>query len=272
MQCQWLTGLPAAFVQRKVAALDRVTFASKYLLDEFVRAFPELQPKTATIHNGVDVSLFRPDETRVVTSDGITRVLFVGRVSPEKGVHCLLQAWGRLGAESHRMSLRIVGPFGVQPPAFFIGEWSPQEPPVDIALFNDNVYSRYLDDLRRTSGSNIEVIGNMPHRRLPRVYQQSDVFVFPSVWPEPFGLPLVEASATGLGIAALGGGSVSEIISDGHSGIVVEGNDDQALCEAIRQLADDGELRKKFGLEARARMESAFTWRHVARDMIDKLG
>ena len=271
MQCQWLSGLPESFVRRKTESITKIAFVSEYLRDEFLLFYPDLRHKTAVVYNGVDTDRFCPSPRRNRRTDGSVRALFVGRVSPEKGVHLLLEACGRLDTTHQQLSLQIVGPLAALERSFLIGAWTRSGAwPVPQHMFDTKAYSDHLDDLLKTARAEVEVTSFVPHRLLPKLYQQADFLVFPSVWPEPFGLPLAEASATGIPVVAVEGGAVSEIVVDGETGFVVE-QDVRALAEAIERMARDHERRSELGNNARKLMESSFTWHHAADQLIAEI-
>ncbi|HIJ11817.1 TPA: glycosyltransferase family 4 protein, partial [Candidatus Woesearchaeota archaeon] len=82
--------------------------------------------------------------------------------------------------------------------------------------------------------------------KIPQIYANADVIVFPSMWPEPFGRIAIEAMAAGKPIIGSAIGGINETIADG-CGITVEpGNVDQ-LRDALRILQHDPELRNIMG-------------------------
>ncbi|HEU5443595.1 MAG TPA: glycosyltransferase family 4 protein, partial [Steroidobacteraceae bacterium] len=97
-------------------------------------------------------------------------------------------------------------------------------------------------------------------------YARAGIFVFPSLWQEPFGIPVIEAMAAGLPVVATRGGALPEVVVDGETGILVERGDGEALAAAIGKLLSDPHLRKRMGHAGRKRVQQLFTWdRSVAR-------
>lgn len=157
------------------------------------------------------------------------RFLFVGRGSVRKGLPVLLRAWERAGV---RGTLVLVG--GI-----------------------DDEVRRHCD--RALARSDVEVHGHL--QDLAPVYAGADVFVLPSFEE---GSPLVSYQALAAGLPSLlGRAAAGWVVRDGVEGLVVEPEQDDALVEAMRRLADDGALRARLG-EAAAARSREFTWDRVA--------
>jgi glycosyltransferase involved in cell wall biosynthesis len=101
--------------------------------------------------------------------------------------------------------------------------------------------------------------------RIAELHAALDVLVLPSVWPEPFGLVLIEAMASGKPVIASRHGGPPEIVEEGVSGLLVTPGDVEALAEAMRSLLADRARRERMGRAARVRAEESFdAARHVA--------
>jgi glycosyltransferase involved in cell wall biosynthesis len=95
-------------------------------------------------------------------------------------------------------------------------------------------------------------------------FYDADIFVFPPIWDEGFGLPPVEAMAAGTPVVGTRSGGLQETVIDGETGFLVEKNDPQALAQQILRLLTDDDLREKMGRAARCRALSTFTWELAA--------
>lgn len=96
-------------------------------------------------------------------------------------------------------------------------------------------------------------------RRDPRaVFSAIDIYVHPSVLPEPFGLVVAEAMAAGKPVVANDLGGVREIVVHGRTGFLVDPKDRRQMVEAIRRLAEEKELREKMGDAGRKRILESF--------------
>jgi glycosyltransferase involved in cell wall biosynthesis len=113
--------------------------------------------------------------------------LYVGRLSPEKGIATLLRLWNHIGS---RFPLRIIG-------------------------------SGPLEALAISSGPGIEWLGWQPHGRVLAAMKDASFLVFPSEWYEGFPMVVLEAMATGLPVISNRHGAMPEIVGDGDSGVLV---------------------------------------------------
>ena len=115
MHSEWLSQLDVGWVERAVSASDVVVGCSEHVTSRARARFPELGAKFRVLHNGVDLDLFQPPERRPDPSPDGARLLFVGRVSPEKGIHVLLDALERVLDGAPETTLDILGGFTSAP-------------------------------------------------------------------------------------------------------------------------------------------------------------
>lgn len=165
---------------------------------------------------------------RVERQEGSLRALFVGRLTPEKGVRQLLQAWRQIGASC---PLEIVGD---GPLASEVRQAAEQVPGIHWlgAIGKDEVFRRMAS---------------------------ASMLLVPSVWHEPFSLAVIEAYAMGLPVIASGTGALQEIVLHGETGLLASPDNENLLVAAVRQLAGDVELRRKMGIRARREFTSRYT-------------
>ncbi len=227
--------------------LDRVAAVvcvSEYLAEETARMLPpRLRGRVRAVPNGVDVEQFdgpRPPR------EGTTRVTFVGRVIPDKGVHVLLDAVRRLDRPD--LHVTVVGRPG---------------------FAADAPLTAYEHDLRRAADgtrATVEFASFVPRPALPEILRRTDVLVVPSVWPEPFGLTALEGMAAGAAVVASDVGGLPEAVGDG--GILVAPNDVAALAEALEALADGDGLLGRTQAAGRRRARE-LSWAR-ARERLDE--
>jgi glycosyltransferase involved in cell wall biosynthesis len=135
-------------------------------------------------------------------------VLWIGRMSPDKGPDRAIEAAQRAG-----VPLRIAGP--VQPGQE--GYWREQVEP-------------------RIDGQRIQYLGEADADRKRDLYQRARAVLLPIRWPEPFGLVMVESMACGTPVISFPEGAAQEIVIDGENGFLVE--DEQAMADAIGRAGD----------------------------------
>jgi len=157
---------------------------------------------------------------------------FLGRIAPEKGPDRAIAI-----ARRARVPLQLAAKID----------------PVDSDYFEDAIAPLLQDPL-------IEFIGEIGENEKSRFLGDATALLFPIEWPEPFGLVLIEAMATGTPVIAFGRGSVPEIIEDGVTGFIV---DDIAAAAAAVPLARQLDRRA-----IRQRFEERFTAERMARDYL----
>jgi glycosyltransferase involved in cell wall biosynthesis len=247
---------------RRLRGADLVLGCSHYVTDSIRTRFPEIADRCEHLHNGVDPRFLevpsRPDASR--------EVLFIGRLSPEKGVHVLIDAFGRV-AERHDARLSLVGPNDLAP-KHFVDPF--RQDPLSAGI--EGYYGkpgRYLADLEAAAvphGDRVRFSGPLPNSEITGQQAKAAVFCFVSLWHEPFGIPLIEAMAAGLPVIATRAGAFPEIVEDGVTGLLVERGDTQGLATALDQLLGDPERRRRMGEAGRQRVRERFLWDHaVAR-------
>lgn len=195
--------------------------------------------KTRVIYGGADTQRFRPD-----AQDRRSGVLFVGRLTPHKGVDRLIHALPD-GAV-----LTVAGSEGHDP-----------RPP-------ESGYPRLLR--RLTAGRNVHFTGPVPDADLAGLYRRASVYVLPSVErtcygrhvaiSELLGLSLLEAMASGTPVVASRIGGVPEVVLDGETGFLVSPGDVGELRDRIQQLLGDVALARRMGQRARDLVLDRFTW------------
>lgn len=153
--------------------------------------------------------------------------LYVGRLSPEKGIDLLMRAWSVVGGT---LPLKVVG-------------------------------SGPLEGLVRSASASagIEWLGPQPKARVMELMRDAAFLVFPSEVYENCPMTLIEAFAAGLPVIASGHGSISEIVRDGVTGRHFRPGNLSELIDAVNALAEDPERRAALGLAARRTFERTYT-------------
>jgi glycosyltransferase involved in cell wall biosynthesis len=199
--------------------------------------------RTRVIYGGADPVRYAPDSNQPRRG-----ALFVGRLTPHKGVDRLLHA---LPPGAH---LRVVGSTGHDP-----------RPP-------ERDYPRLLR--RLAQGQDVQFMGTAPDAELPGLFRSASVMVLPSVEhtcygrsvrvSELLGLVALEAMASGTPVVASRVGGLPEVVQDGVTGFLVPPGDVNALRERLDQLLRDPALAQRLGASARELVLERFTWTRVA--------
>jgi glycosyltransferase involved in cell wall biosynthesis len=196
-------------------------------------------------------------------------VLFVGRLSPEKGVHVLLDAFQRMAGTFPEASLHLVGPQSFAPQQF-VDPFGRDPKTAAIRPFYNNP-KRYMEAVLQNVAAldgRVRCDNSVPNGAITQHYASAGIFVFPSIWDEPFGIPIIEAMAAGLPVITTRGGAASEIVVDGETGLLVERGDSDALANALRTLLGDPALRVRMGAAARERVAKRFTWDRAVTELV----
>ena len=247
-------------VRRHLVHADLIVGCSRFVTERVKERFPELASRCRTIWNAVDTDLYaeRSDEP----ADRPPTVLFYGRISPEKGQHLVLQAFRRVIAEIPSARLVIIGQNALAGREFV-------DPLAADPLFRDldqfwgkpAAYQEYLESLIGDDWrANVQLMGAVPNQTMINHLHSADVLVFPSLWHEPFGLPVIEAMSAGLPVVASRGGAFPETIADGETGLLVERGDVDELADALTKLLRDAELRQAMGRAGARRARELFSW------------
>jgi len=199
--------------------------------------------RTRVIYGGVDCERFHPD--RDASRSG---VLFVGRLTPHKGIDRLLAAL----------------PDGV--PLTVVGTGGHDRTPPE---------RDYPDHLARlAAGKDVSFLGAVPDDRLPDLYRRAAVLVVPSVDVTCFGRPVavsellgltaLEAMASGTPVVASRIGGLAEVVDDGVTGFLAAPRAVPELRDRIAQVVADRRLARRLGAAGRERALEWFTWNACA--------
>jgi len=267
MGCEWLTQFNQAVIEPRLRQADLIVGCSDYITNKVRRKFPHLAERCRTVLNGRDVRYFLPLDREEPRADGSKHLLFVGRVSPEKGVHVLLDAFRRVVSRCPDARLSIVGPAGAAPLDIIIRLSDDPKVRALEALYSGGYHQRLML-LPSDIAGKVTFPGFVPHRQLLNHYRVADVFVFPSIWDEPSGNPLIEAMAAGIPVVSTRTGGTPEYIADGETGLLVEPDDPEGLANAIVRLLEDRVLRAAMGQAGRRRALEMFSCERMAENVL----
>jgi glycosyltransferase involved in cell wall biosynthesis len=216
---------------------------SDFVAREMMEIFGVAQSRLRTIHLGVGAQ-FRPrgeGETRAVCERFQLQrgefILAVGTLEPRKNLATLIDAYSVLPqAVTDRCPLVIAGRPG----------WQHRD------------IDQRMAALERAG--KLRVLGHVAEHDLPALYASCAMFIYPSVY-EGFGLPPLEAMASGAPVIVADRASLPEVVGD--AGLLVEPHDVSALASHIQSLMGDPERRKRMG-QAGLEQASRFTWRQCA--------
>ena len=181
--------------------------------------------KLKILPRGLDTELFHPSRRdpkfwdKFGKTNGEVRLLYVGRVSREKDLDILVQAYRRLCDEKIPVQLLVVGH---GPYAQALSKAVPE------ALFT----------------------GYLGGKELAAAYASADIFVFPST-TDTFGNVIIEAQASGVPVIVSDSGGPKELVDNESNGLVTKSHDAEDFARAIRELVVNADKRKAMGVRAR---------------------
>ncbi|GFK92781.1 Alpha-monoglucosyldiacylglycerol synthase [Fundidesulfovibrio magnetotacticus] len=208
--------------------MDKVFVPSKATGDELAAKGIERR-KITLFTRGVDIERFTPAKRDgILERWGVRKgpaLLYVGRISREKNLHLLAEAFLEL-----RRTL----------------------PEANLVVAGDGPYAREMK--QGLEGKGAVFTGYIQGDDLARLYASCDLFVFPSA-TDTFGNVVLEAQASGLPVVVGAQGGPRENVEDGVTGVVAPRGDAQSLCRAMAELLRDEPRRKRMSRAARAAME-----------------
>ena len=178
----------------------------------------DIKKEIITIHNPC------PDWKQVIKKNEGIILFTAGRLEHYKGFHILINSMKEVTEKYKNIKLIIAG---------------------------TGNYEKELKELTNKLNLNdyIKFTGRISYDKIKEHYFDSDIIIFPSIWPEPLGRLSLEAISSGKPIIASNIGGIPEIVND-KTGILVKPNDKEELTEAILKLIKNSGLRLKMGKEA----------------------
>lgn len=233
-----------------VEAADAVIAVSEAMRADILACYPALVPdRVHVVHNGIDTALYRPDHgtdalTRIGLDPDRPFVLFVGRITRQKGVPHLLRA------------VRDIDPAA----QVVLCAGAPDTPEIDQE-FRD-----LFAGLSRARDGVHWIPKMLPRPEVIQLLTHAAVFVCPSVY-EPLGIVNLEAMACGTPVVASRVGGIPEVVEDGVTGTLVDVDDEfeAGLAGALDAVLGDPEAGRRMGEAGRVRAVGEFGWDAVAR-------
>ena len=212
-------------------------FASRKY-DEIILVDPSQKPyfiksgfsedRLTVVRNGVDTSLFKPGASYKKDED-VTDFVYVGRLSYDKGVHLLLDAFREYHIENPKTRLTVIG---------------------------DGMLKSQVDTC--TDDGSVRWLGAVNHDNIPSILQKMDAFVIPQNIGG-LGLSVMEAMGCGLPVITTAIGETKRLLRE-DEGILVVPDSVSAVVSGMRVLAEDKKKRQAMGLRCRKKIEKDYSW------------
>lgn len=244
---------------------DAIIAVSAGTKADILRAYPEVEPaRIHVIYNGIDLAEYqKTDESKALTDygvdPGVPYVLFVGRITRQKGVTHLVDAIRHMPPET-----QVVLCAG-----------APDTPEIAAEL------RKKVEEARRNHPRIVWIEKMVTRQETIQLYSHARVFCCPSVY-EPFGIINLEAMACRAPVVASATGGIKEVVVDGKTGYLVPFDQDPVtsfprdpetfakdLALRINELMADSEKCRQFGEAGRRRVEEIFSWTAIAHQTIE---
>lgn len=242
-------------------AADAVIAVSEGMRHDILAAYPALDPATVTVvHNGIDLERWQPlHDEETVRSLGIDpsrpAVIFVGRITRQKGLPYLLRAAGMLPPEAQ----------------LILCAGAPDTPEMLAEV------TGLVERLREERDGVVWIDRLLANHELRAALSAATVFVCPSIY-EPLGIVNLEAMACGLPVVGTAVGGIPEVIVDGVTGRLVPIRQQQDgtgaptdpegfvrdLAAALNEVIADPQNAVRMGAAGRERAEREFSWTAIA--------
>jgi glycosyltransferase involved in cell wall biosynthesis len=272
MRCEWLTQLDKTTIKERLEKVNRILGCSEYITDKISKRFPIYTNSCKTILNGVDINQFRYKDTLKKTENQTFNILYVGRISPEKGIHVLLESLSEIIRFFPKIKAKLIG-FKGQLPYNFLVALDGSEKIIDLHRFYKssspleyyNCLKKIIDE--RGLSSNVEFLGTFPYSKMVEFYNWADLLVNPS-FSESFGRSLIEAMACETPVIVSRVGGMTEIVEHGKTGILFEAGNSKELLNSMTYLLNNRQLMKKMGVAGRMKVSSIYSWDKIAKDLL----
>jgi starch synthase len=214
---------------------------------DIATAYPEIPAeRIRVIRNGINTEEYQPDDgTDVLERHGVDPsrpyVIFVGRITRQKGVPVLLRAASLLVPEAQLVLC------------------AGQADTVELAA----EVTELVAGLRATRSGVIWIPEMLPRREVIQLLTHAAVFACPSVY-EPLGIVNLEAMACGTAVVGSRTGGIPEVVADGETGLLVPPGQPQPLGQALNALIRDPDRAAAMGRAGRKRAVAEFGWAAIA--------
>jgi starch synthase len=237
-----------------IEGADAVIAVSSGMREDILGCYAALDPaRVHVVHNGIDTELYRPTpETDALVKHGVDPdrpyVLFVGRITRQKGVPHLLRA-----AREIDKSAQLILCAG-----------APDTPAID------QEFRALVDELQRSRDGVVWIPEMLPRPEVIQLLTHAALFACPSVY-EPLGIVNLEAMACGTPVVASAVGGIPEVVDDGVTGHLVHYDEtdpaafERSLAEAIDNVLADPAAARRMGEAGRERAVREFGWNAIAR-------
>jgi starch synthase len=253
----------SSFAERTaIESADAVVAVSAGMATDVLRCYPAVDPsRLRVVHNGIDTDEYKPTPAdQILALHGIDpdrpMVVFVGRITRQKGLPYLLQAAHHFDRDVQLVLLAS----------------SPDTPEIRAEV------AAGIESLKTERDGVFWISEMVPKKDLIELFTAATVFVCPSIY-EPMGIVNLEAMACETAVVATATGGIPEVVADGETGLLVPIDPDpddpygapkdpaafaEAFADAVNQLVRNPALSRTFAIAGRRRAVEHFSWTAIA--------
>ncbi len=235
-------------------AVNAQTVTSIVQLEKLELLYNYKPSNIVDIPPGVDIHTYHlPDAKALQQKTTLPEkyIFCISRIDTNKGHDFLLHAFDLVRKKIGDVNLVIGG-----------GSPNPKQREIDLYQKMKDIISEKGMDGR------VQLIGYVPDELMPVYYQQSEMFVLPSLF-EPFGMTTQEAMACGKAVIASKFGGIRNVIEHGENGLLVDPSNTSEFADAMIRLLENPEKTKSIGQKAYKTVQDNFSWEAIAERFLD---
>lgn len=237
---------------RAIRNSDKIIAVSNSTKNDILKIYPEIEAEKITVvHHGFSAELFSQEISKeksgsVLKSYNLqpdSYLLYVGAIQPRKNLIVLIEAFEKIKETHPEMKLVFAG---------------------EKAWMWEGIVERIESSFAK---EDIIITGSVPFCDMPALYQNASVFVFPSLY-EGFGIPVLEAFASGVPVVLANNSSLPEV--GGGASLYFDGKNSEDLCVQIKSVLDDPSKKEEMIKRGLERVKE-FSWEKCAKQTLDTI-
>lgn len=251
----FIDGLPKSYrkqaidlIRQNAAHIDHFIAISQYYADYFGDLIGINPAKITLVRPGIALQDY---QTLTGKPPGTPLTIgYLARISPEKGLHLLVEAFLRLHKSGQFPGLRL-----------------------RAAGYLSRAHASYVAGIRRRvkqagAAAHVEIIGTVDRQQKLDFLQSLDVFSVPTIYRDPKGLPVLEALASGVSVVQPDHGAFPELLAATGGGLLHKPEDSVDLSEKLATLLHNTELRQEFKQRGRTAVHTTFSAERMATETV----
>ena len=253
----FLDGLPAPYrakaielIRQNAADIDHFVAASQYYADLYGPLVGIPPEKITVILPGIALGDYQNIGDQPLPTAGPLTIGYFARMAPEKGLHLLAEAFISLVKSGDFPGLRL-----------------------KVAGYMSSAYAKYIDGVRdrlKQAGvaDQVDIIGTANRQQKLDFFRSISVFSVPGIYPDPKGLPMLEALASGVPVVQPEHGAYPELVEATQGGLLHKPENHHDLAEKLAHLLRNAVMRETFRTQGRAAIHANFSAKRMASDTV----